>query len=298
MMSQPCQNKYGFFCPPLPGTPAATALPARRANVPQQPGTALFDHYLDAGYSCPPPLVGEAISYLMKDVPPGPPFQTSRGDLPSDQGTLTGAVRFDRMRLLHRLLCSSLHQHERDVVTVENGSGRLCHLSAVVALLGSSVHVKEPSRLTGDHHQETVAEHAPHLVSSQRIQHVSKHDIDAPLSVDIVYWPNPNYIMFPAEQSLLQYLGRDVRPGGWLVIQTDGDHESLALGRRMLGPPNPRSPLSQDHRIDIRTLTFPADSWLTVYAGELPDSNESNYLLPTFLDCEPQWLQVYWRRPI
>lgn len=141
-----------------------------------------------------------------------------------------GSVTFPRCEAIHRLLCGEAGPEETSVII--NGPGAFPLLIAATSQLGSRTTVKEldhqfvrvikkmTSRFMAEDHGSRI----------EFIQDSRKVDYPGP-GPDIVYWNTPyellvrGYNFIPSKKALLKgenissYLGRDVKPGGYLVIQ-------------------------------------------------------------------------------
>ena len=162
----------------------------------------------------------------------------------SMESVLNKRLRFLRLESLHRLLCGDMSPSA--VVTVENGPGEMLHTARVLALLGSCVAIKEPDEvLRKAHHEGSAVSMKSPEDSRDRI--IYFEDIATPLHADVVYWIAPSPVMqLPKswcssdggesrtfDEALSEYLGRDVRIGGHLVIQTDsGAYADLPFDAR------------------------------------------------------------------
>jgi hypothetical protein len=94
----------------------------------------------------------------------------------------------------------------------------------------------------------------------------------------MVYWTNVaiHNLQYPEHVRLEDYLGRDVKSGGYLVIQTD---HALGYQRKFLN------------------LQFDPKQWAPICYGSLPNLHRgSNYVLPT-AQSDDLRLQVYRRKP-
>ena len=134
-----------------------------------------------------------------------------------------GRLCFPRFEGIHRLLSGKV-DHE-DVVAVENGPSSLPFAAATILELGGRVIVKEPSIACARDHRSYLIQHYGAELVEEYIEHARGSAVDIPVEADIAYWINPAPRPIIPEgyrlESIIEYLGRDVRPGGFLVIQSD-----------------------------------------------------------------------------
>jgi hypothetical protein len=228
-----------------------------------------------------PPLAShemcEAIAQLIEELPGGFdlqfPFGKYGGRLESHRLLIQGQVRHRRLEALHRLLSEGRDLSQ--LVTIENGAGPVPDVAITLARMGAKVIIKEPEDINIRSHRrvfESLDAHDLH----RKMTYIPRDEIDEPYPADIVYWPNPspNYLNYPFDFSLPDYLGRDVRPGGYLVLQND-----------LHGNPD-----------RYASLSWNPQDWETIFRGRLSNvSEETNYVLPT-LTPDSLFLQIYKRR--
>lgn len=184
--------------------------------------TPVIARYLAEGFRVPSLSMPLAIELLFEEAIP---FRNSITDRsPSRMGSserrdryLSGTLSFPRWKFLLRLLQASVGRKE--MVAVDNGPGFYIDIAMVAAELGINTYLKEidPIRV-----QSLMGEHWPLLPPSlqARIQIVPPDVIDEVTPADLSYWVHP-MVELPRDASLFEYLARDVRPGGYLVVQTD-----------------------------------------------------------------------------
>ena len=187
---------------------------------------------------------------------------------------LSGELSYTRLETLYMYLCAALNV--TDALVVENGAGTNPDLAVSLAKLGAQVIVKDPVE-----HIERVAENIERKPAVRdRIRYM--RDVDVSTPADIVFWADPDNSVIPSSgMSMGEYLGRDVKPGGFLVIQTD--HVTIDDRRSFyLYPPG----------LDL-------EKWEVLYHGQMgPDRGHyENLLLPTVQGDHPIiWVQIYRRR--
>ncbi|MFO1518387.1 MAG: ATP-binding protein [bacterium] len=234
---------------------------------PSAPETSLESN-LREGFVVPVASLDLAIRQMLRALPGGPPT------LATDYGALaSGELRYRRTEVLHRLLSGG--RNPEGLESIDNGPGSLVHVAVTLARLGGRVKIKEPDAVSGTLHQLIMQETVPASIR-ERIQYVSLKDLDAESPADIVYWTNPDpyFIRRPLGMGEGEYFGRDVKKGGFLVIQTDfhGGEERLSLPRLDPG------------------------LWERIFDEALPNRlGMTNEVLPT-AQADDLHLQVYRRR--
>jgi hypothetical protein len=219
-----------------------------------------------------------AIRQMLEEIPPPQAMLTNLPGQDEPSALLMrGEFRHRRLEALHRLL--SGERDLRSLRVVDNGPGPLIDLAFTLAQLGTFVTVKEPGadeRETGEFILSFMGPD-PETPEGILIEYLPAERIDEPTPSAIVYWSNPDPRSFkkPPSFSLQDYIGRDVAPGGYLVIQNDhvsGIHE------------------------EFRHLALRSPEWELVFREELPDqaSTAANYVLPT-LQRHSLLLQIYRR---
>ncbi|MBI4238691.1 MAG: hypothetical protein HY696_09795 [Deltaproteobacteria bacterium] len=261
---------------------ASAARPTPRPHDPWGLGPATrMEQLLDAGFIVPAAAMDLAVPQLLREIPTGVPEHYAR-DWPMDGGRsradphrllLAGRLRYRRLELLHRLLSGAAGPTQ--VSAVENAPGTMADTAIVLSQLGTAVVIKEPEGLGLQNHQHAFHYHVPADVRA-RVRYVSDWEaIHAATPCRVVYWSHPDWqdLVLPAGIGLAEYVGRDVAPGGYVVIETD-HHEGDAM--RLFG-------LSGIGNDGFRNLPFPPDQWERVCAADLPNRNDdrTNAVLPT-----------------
>jgi len=137
-----------------------------------------------------------------------------------------GELHYPRLKGLHSLLCRGRSPHE--ITAVENGCGANPHLTMALTSMGTKVFVIEPDDfMIGTHFG-----HSRRYLPAEWISRmVYIFDDESVIPADIVYWINPTPSMFrhlsyhsgrtPRNLGILvDYMGRNVVRGGFLVLQT------------------------------------------------------------------------------
>ncbi|MFO1464686.1 MAG: ATP-binding protein [bacterium] len=224
------------------------------------PETSL-ENNLSEGFVVPAASMDLAIRQMLRDLP------GIRNSLSLSPFVVTswiealanGNIRNRRLEALHRLLSGGRNPSELEVV--ENGPGVLLDIATSLARLGSRVRVKESDGFSGTIYQLTLEDVLPHSLL-ERIRMDSPDKLNEPSPADLSYWANPapSFLARLANSNAEEYLGRDVRPGGFLVIQTD--HHQVG-GERILP------------RLD-------AARWQRIFEATIPNlPRDSNEMLPT-----------------
>lgn len=204
----------------------------------------------------------------MSRVPAGP---VTYGEWAPEMAS--GKLRHRRLEILHRLLAAG--RSPAGIHAIDNGPGALIEVAATLAGQGSSVMVKEPGPEVSTHHR-LLRKYFPAELQG-RIRYARPEDLDAETRADIVYWTNPStfYLGKPTSGRDGDYFGRDVSPGGFLVLQTDHHFGSQKSFRR---------------------LEMNPEFWEMVFDEELPNlQGAENYVLPTSQGLNLH-LQIYRRR--
>jgi hypothetical protein len=144
---------------------------------------------------------------------------------------MIGELSMPRLERIHLLLCGE--REPRSIVAVDNGASTYAHTSLTLAKLGSSVIVKEVDQACVRTQLRLMGDDLPAEIISRIEYRLTLSSINEPTPADVVYWtsPNPSMLHDGRSQPLLEplrgghyakaaYLGRDVRPGGYLVIQS------------------------------------------------------------------------------
>jgi hypothetical protein len=141
-----------------------------------------------------------------------------------------GHISFPRLEKLHHLLCGE--KTPSQVLAVENGAANILTNALALAATGSRVVIKELDPL----YQKMFHYQINRIPDALRSLITFCNGMDAvhsPLEADIAYWVSPPPMMIPrtfdeslktsltSDSKLLDYMGRDVIQGGFLVIQTD-----------------------------------------------------------------------------
>lgn len=238
-----------------------------------QGGPIRLEANLEEGFLVPAASLDLAIRRLIQEVPAGPSLRENLG-VSRPQSLQSGALRHRRLEILHRLLAAGRPMEQLKVL--ENGPGPMLDAAFTFLRLGSNLRIKEPDGIMMRSHARWLGKIVTEAEGA-RIQYLAPEAVDLPSPADIVYWghPNPHEMIRPAGVPLGEYLGRDVRPGGFLVLQSD--HYYGAFG-------------------ELRNLQMDPRVWELVFDGALPDvESGSNALLPTAQDINLH-LQVLRRR--
>lgn len=239
-----------------------------------QGGPTRLECNLEEGFLVPTASLDLAIRRLIQEVPPGPLFQEDHS-IPRPQALQAGALRHRRLEILHRLLAAGRPMQQLTVL--ENGSGAMLDTAFTVLRLGSSLRIKEPDGIVMRAHARWLANILTEA-EVERVRYFAPEAVDMASPADIVYWghPNPYEMTRPAGASLGEYLGRDVRPGGYMVLQSD--HYFGAFK-------------------ELRNLEMDPRHWERVFDAALPDVEfGSNAILPSAQSSNLH-LQVFRRRP-
>lgn len=131
-------------------------------------------------------------------------------------------LSFPRFEGIHGVLASQFGSEE--IVAVENGPDILPYTAATLLELGARVVIKETDTwAAGDHGYQLWKHYRDHFRSGL-VKHMSGPDkVEEPVEAHISYWisPTPGLIREHGEPGVLDYLGRDVVRGGFLVVQSD-----------------------------------------------------------------------------
>lgn len=149
-----------------------------------------------------------------------------------------------------------------DFQIVENGSSANPFLALVAARRGADILIKEPSGPGANAHRLAIADVADEDLK-RRIRYADH--LMEPAEADLVTWVNVlDLLNLPAGMVLGAYLARDVRPGGYLVIECA--------------------------RFSKRLPNLPPHEWETVFEGDIDGP-----LVPTMYR-DDLWLGIYRRR--
>lgn len=154
------------------------------------------------------------------------------------------------MEAIHSLLCGELSKKPQEVTVTDNGPGLLSHSAIVFASMGSRVIAKEPDDRCRKFYLGLISAQGRQSLESKITFRSRQSKIDEPTPVDIAYWTNPSYevLSYRDIKSSLNYMGRDVVRGGFMVLQTD------------LVPP--------------KYLKFDEERWQVIYGIELLRSED------------------------
>ncbi len=246
-------------------------------------GTTRLEANLDAGFVVPASSLDLAVHQLMGEVPPEPFLYEKLGEAGLQtrlQSLKAGSLRHRRLEIFHRLLAGGRPVGE--LQTMENGPGPMVDTAWTLLSLGSSLLLKEPElRAVGGHFRALRRLATP--AELERVQYFRPEQIDHSAPSDIVYWPNPNpnQMEIPEGVMLGDYLGRDVRPGGYLVIQSDHHLADHHLGAFR----------------ELQVLEMNPLAWEKVFDAQLPNLGEgTNQILPTAQDNDLH-LKIFRRKP-
>ncbi|MDL1870862.1 sensor histidine kinase [Deltaproteobacteria bacterium PRO3] len=238
-----------------------------------QGGPTRLETNLDEGFMVPAAGLDLAIRRLIQEVPPGPSLPEDLG-VSRAQALQSGALRLRRLEIFHRLLAAG--QPLERLAVLENGSGPLLDTAFTVLRLGSRLRIKEPDGIMMRSHARWLGRILTEA-EGERIQYHAPEAIDLPSPSDIVYWghPNPRDMIRPGGVSMGEYLGRDVRPGGFLVLQSDHYYGAFK---------------------ELRNLDLDPRVWERLFAEDLPDVDSgSNAIVPSAQSTNLH-LQVFRRR--
>ncbi len=232
---------------------------------------------LEAGFRVPVNSLDLAVRQIMHEVPLSVLVHDHHPEgISTHEALRRGALRHRRLEMLHRLLAGTRELNGLQVV--ENGPGFTIEMTHSLLGLGAEVRVKEPDPASRRFHYR----HLGKVLEGEPLTRVTytppTGDLDTVTPAHIVYWANPfeHDMLGFSPGALANYLGRDVAPGGFLVLQTD-------------------------HHFDTQTafLKLPLDPqhWERVFNQELPDYRyATNQFLPTSQGHSLR-LQIYYRRP-
>lgn len=141
-----------------------------------------------------------------------------------------GQVSFPRLEAMIALLLRDVGDLGcRDPIIVDNGPRTLTHISMVAARLGARVMVKEPDFFAAEGHRQITQRELPGRIAARIWYLQREEEVNRQLAADIVFWTSPDPGMLDpkalaargfAHPDPYEYMGRDVRPGGLLMIQT------------------------------------------------------------------------------
>lgn len=237
----------------------------------QGPETSL-ESSLNEGFYVPRPSQEMAIYRALQELPGGPHiFYHSMSSVvlnPRESGI---SIQHRRMQLLHRILLGGRNIEE--VAVTENGVGTIVDTTVTLAQLGARIKIKEPDAFSSGLHWDVIQNHFPSEVH-KRVSYIPTFIDEA---TDMAYWvnPGPRNIHTFNQMGSGDYLGRDVRPGGLVIVQTD--HHS---GRE-----------SWPYYVH-----FHPHRWEKVFENALPKQPVGvNYAFPT-AQVNNLYLQIYQKR--
>jgi len=235
-----------------------------------------MERNLEAGFRVPVASLDLALHNVMREVPLSASSHEAHPEgLTHSTALQAGAFRHRRLEILHRLLTGNRELNGLKVV--ENGPGFTIDLSYTLLRSGALLTVKEPDPLSRRSHSRNVGKILD-AESLSRFVLVSPEADTTGEFAHLVYWANPcewdlNRVQ---TQSLGEYFGRDVAPGGFLVIQTDHHFDSQS---------------------GFLELSLANSRWERLFHEDLPDfRGASNHFLPTAQDHSLH-LQIYRRLP-
>jgi hypothetical protein len=133
---------------------------------------------------------------------------------------IVGQVQLPRLAALHRLLCG--RKSPQETFAIENGPGGLIHTTAALRAMGTAVLVKEIDASAFRIFEDGVRRLFPRAFREGLAYAIDVPSVGLRTPADIAYWVNPEPGMFSSDiVAVAGYMGRDVRPGGYLVIQSD-----------------------------------------------------------------------------
>lgn len=235
---------------------------------------------LREGFVVPAASLDLAIRQLLRELPNSRSSMYAAVAAGSSriQSLANGEWRHRRLEALHRLLATG--RNMQDLEVVENGPGVLLDIAVTLASLGSRIRVKDVDGLSSTIYQAILETDIPTPLQ-ERISITPRNELDLAGAADIAYWANPEPLFLHrlAASRSEGYLGRDVRPGGYLVIQTD--HRPTRHPSETIRSSLPR--LDPSH-------------WREIFEGPLPNLPlDSNAVLPTAQGPHLH-LQVFQRR--
>ncbi len=141
-----------------------------------------------------------------------------------------GQVSYPRLETMISLLIRDLGDLGcRDPLIVDNGPRSLTHISMVAARLGGRVMVKEPDYFAAEAHRQVTQRELPGRIAARIWYLQREEEVNRRIAADIAFWTSPDPGMLDSKvlkargfehPDPYEYMGRDVRPGGLLMIQT------------------------------------------------------------------------------
>jgi hypothetical protein len=138
----------------------------------------------------------------------------------------SGRMSFPRLRAFNNLLFGESPRHE--VTVVENGPGSLIHLSLEICMMGCQMFVKDL-----DWNKPVFSENLANAFGyvPANFHYMEYKEIDQPTPAEAAFWIHPNQPQILGEaryvyrrgKGQINYMGRDVRPGGFLIIQSESE---------------------------------------------------------------------------
>jgi hypothetical protein len=193
-------------------------------------------------------------------------------------------ISFGRLNLMHQLLCGNKGVNLSQAI--DNACGSSMDVMLSLAMLGSEVIAKDPDSMWGS---ERFLKRLVPPDTRQRIQLQYKLDqVNEASPGRVVYWTHPDEnLKPPANMTLEEYMGRDVEPGGYLVIQTDHPTD-------FMGIPVP------DRREHFLHLKFDSQKWERIISFPFKFVPENRrFVLPSIQVFHPHvHFEVYRRRPV
>ncbi len=225
------------------GTDLRFVIPARGSEWLWEPNKVADDYGLGPpsrlerdlqdGFVVPAASMDLAVG-LLREVPSDRAFLQNLSR--SGAMLLSGSLRHRRLEILHRLLSGS--GGTSGVWASDNGPGPLPNLALSLAKMGTQVVVRD-LETAFDFARSQLAFHKAPPEVKRNLHPVTKiPELHLPRPSRIAYWVNPNLmrIEMPPETGLGEYLGRDVVPGGYLVVQTDWSFNDMLKSALKLDP--------------------------------------------------------------